>query len=332
MNVGLALGARENIPRSVRIAMASEADKAGFHAVFMGESVSSNVFIDLTHVALETSRIELGVAVANVFTRSPTLLAMSAASLDQVSNSRTILGLGTSTQPIIERVHGMEFADPIGRTAEYIDIIRKAWTGDRFDHDGKYFSPSGGRIRVTPPRGEIPIGLASLGPANRRLTGDRADVWLPHLIPRTLFTNAAEPIHQAALDADRSPDDIDIYAYVPAAVTEDEKDARELVRQHIASYVGPATPYRNIVAAAGYEAETTAIHDAWQAGNTASAASHVTDEMVADIGIAATPETVASKLQQWDDVEMIDVVMLNFPRPTTIETYLRTIEAVEESI
>jgi alkanesulfonate monooxygenase SsuD/methylene tetrahydromethanopterin reductase-like flavin-dependent oxidoreductase (luciferase family) len=312
--------------------MATEADKAGFHSVFMGESVSSNVFMDLTHVALETSRIELGVAVANVFSRTPTLIAMSAASLDRISNSRILLGLGTSTKPIIERVHGMEFQAPVKRTGEYIEIIRKAWSGDRFEHDGEFYSPNGGRIRVSPLGEEIPIGLAALGPMNLRLTGARGDIWLPHLIPRSSFSAVAEPMFESAHEAGRSPSDIDIYPYVPTAVAEDQAAATDLVRHHIASYVGPASPYRNIVAQAGYETEAETIHDAWQADDTEAAAAHVTDEMVRDIGIAATPDSIQEDLQKWADVDCVDVVMLNFPRSAGVETLLTTIEAVKDCL
>ena len=315
------------IDREERLTLAESADDLGVDAVFTGESASSNLFIDLTWIASRTSTVKIGAGIANVFSRSPSLIAVGAAELDQISDGRVILGLGSSTPQLIEGLHGMPFERPVSRTDQYIDIIRAGWTGDRLEYDGDFYSPSGGRLLKTPIQDDIPIAVAALGPANRRLTGAKADIWLPHLIPKTVFGDHAEDVYEAARDHGRSADAIDVYAYVPTAIDKDVDAAYNRVRKHIATYAGPAEPYRNAIAKAGYEKAAAEIHRTWQDGDRDAAAQLVTDDLVEDIGLVGTPNDAPAALSRWQDAGA-DTVVMNFPPESNADDIRAAVNAV----
>lgn len=324
MTVGLMLPTY--LDREERLTLAESADDLGVDAVFTGESASSNLFIDLTWIASRTSTVTIGAGIANVFSRSPSLIALSAAELDGISDGRVVLGLGTSTPPLIEGVHGLPFERPVSRTAEYIDIIRAGWTGDRLDYDGDFYSPSGGRLLETPIQDEIPIAVAALGPSNRRLTGAKGDIWLPHLVPKTVLGELAEDVYDAARERGRSANAVDVYAYVPTAIDEDIDAAYDRVRRHVATYAGSAEPYRDAIADAGYDVAMD-VHRTWQDGDRDAAAQLVTDDLVEDIGLVGTPDDAPSACSQWHDAGA-DMVVMNFPPGSSADDIRTALAAV----
>ncbi|WP_254525841.1 LLM class flavin-dependent oxidoreductase [Natrinema caseinilyticum] len=324
MAVGLMLPTY--LDREERLTLAESADDLGVDAVFTGESASSNLFIDLTWIASRTSTVTIGAGIANVFSRSPSLIALSAAELDGISDGRVILGLGSSTPPLIEGLHGVPFERPVSRTAEYIDIIRAGWTGDRLEYDGDFYSPSGGKLLETPIQDDIPIAVAALGPANRRLTGAKGDVWLPHLVPKSVLGELAADVYDAARDRGRAADGIDVDAYVPTAIDEDADAAYDRVRRHVATYAGSAEPYRDAIADAGY-GSIMDVHRAWQDGDRDGAAELVTDELVEDIGLVGTPSDAPAALSRWRDAGA-DMVVMNFAPGTSVDDIRTALAAV----
>lgn len=325
MSVGLILPTYVN--REERLTLAESADDLGVDAVFTGESASSNLFIDLTWIATRTSTVKVGAGIANVFSRSPSLIALSAAELDEISDGRVILGLGTSTPPLIEGVHGMPFERPVSRTAEYIDIIRAGWTGDLLKYDGNFYSPSGGRLLETPTQDDVPIAVAALGPSNRRLTGAKGDIWLPHLVPKSVLGDLAEDVYGAARDRGRSADAIDVYAYVPTAVDEDVDAAYDRVRRHVATYAGSAEPYRDVIDDAGYHDIAMEVHRTWQDGDRDGAVQLVTDDLVEDIGLVGTPDDAPATLSHWRNAGA-DMVVMNFPPGSSADNIRTALAAV----
>lgn len=309
-----------------RIRLARRAEALGFHAVYLGESAGPNAFMDAALLADHTDDIRVALGIVNVYSRSPSLIAMSGAHLDRVSDGRAIVCLGASTRPLVEGVHGIPFEAPIDRLAEYVDIIRTGWSGDRFDYAGEFFSPQGGRIVIPPVQDHLPLGIAALGRRNRALAGEVADVWLPHLVPRSVFESVAADVAGAARDAGRTPGDVQTHLWVPTAVDDDQEAARTAIRRHVASYVGPAASYRNMVARA-FPDEAEAIHDAWQAGDRERATGLVTDGMVDDLGIAGPPATAREQAEAWSDVA--DVVVFHYPPGTTADDVEASIDAAE---
>jgi len=165
-----------------------------------------------------TDDVEIGTAIVNVFSRTPAVLAMTAATLDQVSDGRASFGVGTSTPTAVENVHGMAFERPVRRSHETIEIITKILRDDEpVDYDGELLSVNG----VPPVNADVPVYHAALGPANRRVVGRLCDGWMPHNIPFSELENAFEVVERTAREADRDPDEITIAPYVPAAVSDD---------------------------------------------------------------------------------------------------------------
>jgi len=335
MNLGWSLtNANSPLPRGERVDAAVKLDELGYDAVIIGESTDSVTFMDLTEVALRTDGIDLVPGIVNVYSRSPALIAMCAATLDDVSGGRVKLGLGAGSRPLISDWHGMEFDAPVDRLREYIEIIRESWTGDPVHYDGEFYSPSGGRLTLAsqPDSDDLPIGIASLGPKNLALTGRTADFWLPHLVPRSGFDRIAENVSEAAAETGRDRTAVSAWPLLPACVHDDGSVAREFVRRHVAAYVGSAPTYRNVVAYGGYEALADEIYGAWQRGDRSDATRLVTDEMIADIGVAGTPSEARATLQKWRD--LVDTAILHFPKhpDSTAEILESSIAAFEDML
>lgn len=313
MDVGVSLtNANSPLTRAERIDCAEAADRRGLRAVIMGESTDTNAFMDLTEVATRTEDVELVVGIANVFSRTPALLAMSAATLDAASDGRGILGLGAGSKPMVSGFHGLEFERPVARVEAYLELVRAYWSGEPVNWDGPFVSPSNGRL-TSPPETPPPLGVASLGPRNLRVTGANADVWMPHLVPRSGFALVQKTVEEGAEAADRDPDDIATYSLLPTVVHEDEAYAAEIARHHIAAYIGPAPSYRRAVVRGGFEDVAEAVHAAWERGDREAAREAVSRDLVDETCAIGTPERVHQTVDEWHDAG-VEVPILHFPK------------------
>ena len=181
--IALTFSSRDNNDDDDLIAVAQAADRLGYESFWTGESWGRDAFTVLTMLACHTARIGLGTGIVTVYSRTPGLVAQSIASLDRISNGRAVLGLGSSGRIVIEDWHGVKFDHPVGRTAEYIDIIRLALSGERVNYEGRFYSLKRFRMGVLPVQERVPIYVASLGRRNLELTGREADGWLPIWTP-----------------------------------------------------------------------------------------------------------------------------------------------------
>ena len=310
-----------------KMKLAEKADSLGVELLLVGEANDTNVFVDLTNFALHTSDVKIGAGIANVFSRSPSLIAQSTAELDRISDGRLVLGLGASTKPLVEQHHGLRFEKPVQRISEYIDIIKSGWGGEAIQYDGQFFSPSGGRIKTPPIQDDPPIAIAALGRRNRQLTGAKADMWFPHLVPGRVIDDLATDIYTEAAEHGRSTADIRIAAYVPTAVAEERADAREQLRGHIASYVGAAESYQRIIARGGYEEQAREIYQAWQSGNRSAARERVSTELIDDVGIATTSAGITERIDEWVSAE-VDILVVHFPPRTSVEQAMTTLDSI----
>jgi 5,10-methylenetetrahydromethanopterin reductase len=302
---------------------AERAESLGYDRFWTGELWGRDSFVALTAAAERTDVIGLGTAIVNVYGRSPATLAQAAATLEDVSDGRFTLGLGTSTAKAIEDLHGMDFDNPARRTHETAELVRAFLTGeDRVSYQGELFD-----VADFPALGaDVPVYTAALGPAMRRATGRTADGWLPHNIPFDRLPDAFETIAEAAREAGRDPEAIDVAPYVPAAVADDPEDAKDEIRGHVAYYVGSGEGYRRAVADAFPAAEDVA--EAWQNGDRGAARAAVTDEMVAALGVAGTPEVAREQLEAVQDVSVIDEPIVVIPGAADPDTAERTMEAL----
>jgi len=221
-----------------------QAEKLGIQSVWVPEFWAGDALTPLGYLAATTSSIRLGTGIVQLGPRSPALLAMSALSLQALSCGRFLLGIGTSGPQVMEGWHGVRFDRPLRRTRETIEIIRMITRGERLEYHGEIFQlplpdSEGRSIRSLMPPTHVPIYVASLGPANLRLTGQLADGW----IGNSFFPETAdvffEPIRQGAAQAGRVIENLDLTVAVSLEFT-DEVDAA--ARRHATALARPAGP------------------------------------------------------------------------------------------
>jgi alkanesulfonate monooxygenase SsuD/methylene tetrahydromethanopterin reductase-like flavin-dependent oxidoreductase (luciferase family) len=307
---------------------AVRAETLGYDGLWLTELWGSSAVVQLTDIAANTDDVALGTAIVNVFSRTPAVLAMTAATLDQVSDGRFRLGVGTSTQKAVEDLHGMDWDDPnpVRRAHEAIELTRQFLVDEgRVDYEGDVFD-----VQDFPSLdANVPIYHAALGQANRRVVARLCDGWIPHMIP---FPDLEEHYAYIVEHADAVGRDarIDVAPYVPAAVSDDADAARDVVRGHVAYYVGNGRGYEQAVAQR-FPDGAADVAEAWRNGDREAAAERVTDEMVGALGVAGPPEQAREQFQDIADIDCITRPMVTVPSNADDETVEQTIEALAPS-
>lgn len=277
------------VHRRNAVAYARLAEDCGYHAVWMPEAFGSDVITVLGMVAGGTSRIRLATGIVNIFSRTPSLLAQTFATLDELSDGRAIIGLGTSGPIVIQNWHGMPFSKPLTRMRETVEIIRLALSGERVNYDGEVFKLSGFRMLIRPVQDRMPIYLATFKPKPVRLTGEIADGWLPTHVSVSRYHELRTELVAGATAAGRDPDELDQATLLLIACTDDGDTARDLCREHLAYYIGGmGTFYHELMHASGHGAVGDEIMARWQAGDRTGAAAAIPRDMLDDLVIAGT--------------------------------------------
>ena len=275
------------------------ADARGYDSFWMPEAWEREAFTLLTELALRTERIHLGTGIINVFSRSPALIAMSAATLDEVSGGRVRLGLGTSGARVIEDFHGVGFSKPVTRLRETIQIIRMLLAGERADFSGECFELTRFKLGFNPVRSDIPIYIAALSQKSLRQVGELADGWLPTHWPRTRLQEGISEIHAAAENASRDATGIEIAPFVNVVVSSDLEKARNQARLPLAYYIGGMGDYYHAsLSRLGFGLEADRVRSLWQASRRKDAIKAVTDEIVDSIAICGPIEECRTRLDE----------------------------------
>lgn len=300
------------------------AEELGYDSIWASEAWGSDAFVDLSEIACRTSRIGLGTAIVNVYSRSPAALTMAATSLQETSRGRMILGLGASHRGTIEGLHGLSYSRPFRRTGETLDLIR-AYTGadGPVTFDGEIFDVDGAAPLDIP----VPVYNAALGADNRRLTGQLADGWIPFLIPFSQLSVAFEAVSAGAEAAGREPGEITVTPQVLTVVHSDPGAAERFIEEYVASYIGRFRNYRNVIEKT-YPDESADIAAAWERGDEERAVDLVTDEMRRDFGVAGTPSDCRTRLVELVDHPTIDRPIVYVPFNADHDTTVRTIETL----
>ena len=294
------------------IAMALALDKAGADVLWASEVYGFDAPTLLGFLAAKTSRVMLGSAILPIYSRSPALIAQTAAGLDFVSGGRAILGLGSSGPQVIEGWHGMRFDRPLGRTREIVDICRTVWRRDRLTHEGIYDIPlpaSEGtglgkplKLITRPVREQIPIYLAAIGPANVELTAEIADGWLPmFFIPELAAGTWGDALAKGAARRSADLGALEVAATVPIAIGDGTEELRELGRASLALYIGGMGAkgknfYNELACRYGYEAEAAAIQDLYLAGQREAAEARVPTELLEQTSLIGSATYVKERL------------------------------------
>lgn len=292
-------------------AFVQEAERLGADSVWVPEFWAADALTPLAYVAATTSTIRLATGIVQLGARTPAMLAMSALSLQALSAGRFVLGLGTSGPQVMEGWHGVRFDKPVQRTRETIEIIRTIAAGERLTYDGRIYTlplPGGeGRsIRSQMPPATIPIHLASLGPANLRLTGELADGWIGNSFFPETSEVFIEPIRAGAEAAGRSLDDIEFTVAVGVEFTDDVEGAG---RRHADGYaftfgaMGSATSnfYNDAFARQGWADDVAAVQQLWLSGDREAAAKRVPIEIGLGTNLIGTDDLIRQRLRLYRD-------------------------------
>lgn len=342
MQIGYSGGFAESV------AQVQALEKAGMDIVYVAEAYGYDAPTLMGYLAAETETIQIASGILPIYTRTPTLLAMTAAGLDELSGGRAILGLGASGPQVIEGFHGVPYDAPIGRTREIIDICRKVWKREEpVVHDGKRYQlplPEGQgtglgkplKMITHPRRADIPIHVASLGPKNVQMTAELADGWLPILF----HPERAKDVWGADVDAglakrsaELGPLDVVAGGLLSIGPESQVGGFRDFTRGMVALYVGGMGArdrnfYNQLFQRYGYEAEAKQIQDLYLDGKKQEAAAAVPESFLEETSLCGDEGYVKDRIAQF---KAAGVTVLNVtPIAPDLEGQQRMIAKVKE--
>ncbi|HKY14988.1 MAG TPA: LLM class F420-dependent oxidoreductase [Microthrixaceae bacterium] len=318
-----------------------ELEHAGLDIVYVAEAYSFDAVSAMGYLAARTSTVQIASGILPIYTRTPTLTAMTAAGIDAISGGRCILGLGASGPQVIEGFHGVAYDAPLGRTREIIEICRKVWAReDKLTHDGRYYTlplpPEQGsglgkplKLINHPVRSRIPIHIASLGPKNIELTAELAEGWLPlFFMPQRAADVFGEALAAGTAKRDPSLGDMDIVAGGLVAIGDDVKAVLDLSRPMVALYVGGMGAkgknfYNALVRRYGFEAEAELIQDLYLAGKKQEAEAAVPMELLEAINLVGPEGYVKERIAEFQaaGVTVLNIAPVAMPddQPKIVE-------------
>ncbi|MBY6365726.1 LLM class F420-dependent oxidoreductase [Rhodococcoides corynebacterioides] len=315
MRIGMQLNYSGGFQETVEEVGALE--RAGMDIAFVPEAYSFDAVSQIGFLAAKTSTIELASGIFQIYTRTPSLLAMTAAGLDYVSGGRFVMGIGASGPQVIEGFHGVKYDAPLGRTREIVDICRQVWRREKVQFDGKYYQiplPAekgtglGKPLKLInhPVRESIPIVIASLGPKNVALTAEIAQGWEPIFFhPEKAESVWGESLAAGKAKRDPALGDLDVYASPAVAIGDDADQFLPWIKPQLALYVGGMGAkgknfYNDLAVRYGYEAEAEKIQDLYLAGKKEEATAAVPDELVRSISLIGTESFVKERLAAFE--------------------------------
>ncbi len=311
------------------VAHAQAMEKAGVDQAWVAEAYSFDAVSTLGFLAASTETMELVSGILPIYSRTPTLIAMTAATLDSLSGGRFSLGLGASGPQVIEGWHGVPYDRPLGRTREVIEICRKVWKRERLVHDGRnYQMPLGAdqgtglgkalKLINTPIREDIPIYIASIGDKNVQLTAEVANGWIPIFFDPTRASQVwGDSLTAGSAKRDPSLGDLQIIAGGMAAITKTEEEAAELrnfARGAAALYIGGMGAksknfYNTLFQRYGYEEEAEKVQDLYLDGKKEEAAALIPDEFLASTNLVGTEGFIKERLAAYAEAGVTSLTL-----------------------
>jgi F420-dependent oxidoreductase-like protein len=328
MRLGLNLGLFATAVAD-NFAVVEEAERLGFHSVWTAEAYGSDAATPLAYIAARTERIKLGSAVFQMPARTPAMTAMTATSIDRMSNGRMLLGLGVSGPQVVEGWHGRPYGKPLGVTREYVEILRSMFSRkEPVTHAGAFYElPYTGadatglgkplKLMMGPKNRDIPIYIAAIGPKNVSLTAEIADGWLPVFFSPEQTTRVYQPRLDEGFaksgEADKA-DAFDIAPTVSALVTNDIEGGRLQMKPAIALYIGGMGAkgknfYNDLARRYGYEQAAETIQDLYVDGKKMEATMAVPDDLVDELCLVGPPDRLKDRLDVWKDAGVTTLVV-----------------------
>jgi F420-dependent oxidoreductase-like protein len=288
-------------------------EKAGAELITVPELYGFDAVSRLGYVAAKTSRAHIASGILQLYTRTPALLAMTAASLDDLSDGRFELGIGTSGPQVIEGFHGVPFDAPIGRTREVIEICRQVWRREPLTYSGRHYTvplpPGEGtglgkplKLVDHPVRERIPITIAAIGPQNVALAAELANGWQPPFyIPEKAADVWGVPLREGGAKRDPALGPLDVHVGVALAIGDDVHDLHELIRPGRALYIGGMGArgrnfYNDLASRFGYQEAAQRIQDLYLAGQKKEAEAAVPEDLLVKTSLIGTEGHVRDRL------------------------------------
>jgi F420-dependent oxidoreductase-like protein len=295
--------------RQEQAELAREAERLGYASVWASESYGSDAATVLAWLAAQTTSLGIGAAVFQMPARSPAMTAMTAATLDQLSGGRMLLGVGSSGPQVSEGWHGVRFPPQLQRTREYVAVVRMALARERLEFHGQTVElplPDGPgkalKLTIAPVQGHVPIYLAAIGPNNTELAGEIADGWLPTLLMPELIGEMRGHLATGAARAGRSLDGFDVAPHAEVRIEDDRAAARDHVRPAASLYVGGMGPagknfYNNLMSRSGFPDAARAVQELYLAGHKEQAAAALPDDYLDRIALVGPSDVVRERLR-----------------------------------
>lgn len=288
------------------------ADRMGVDQAWSAEAWGMDAIVPLAYLAAKTERIQLGTGILQISSRVPSMIAMTAQSMDTVSKGRFILGLGVSGPQVVEGLHGAAFAKPLGRMRECVEIVKMGLAGEKLQYQGEHYvlprpGGEGKPIRLAqPPRPNLPIYLATLGPKSLQMTGELADGWLGTCFLPEHADVFLDELRTGASKAGRSLDDIDIEAGGYFEVSDDVERLIGQLKPGLAFTLGAMGSaktnfYNDAYCRAGFEDDAKAVQSLWIAGKRDEAVARVPDELVLMANLIGTKDMVRTRIKAFSD-------------------------------
>jgi F420-dependent oxidoreductase-like protein len=291
-----------------QLRIVQEAERLGYDSVWTAEAYGSDAASPLAWFAGQTERIRLGSAIFQMPARSPAMTAMTAATIDQLSDGRMILGIGSSGPQVAEGWHGQRFAKQLQRTREYVAVVRMALARERVEFHGETLElplPDGPgkalKLTISPVQDRIPILLAAIGPKNTALAAEIADGWIPTLFSPEHVAEFRPLLEEGAARSGRSLDDFEIAPTVNVFVSDDVETARDAMRPYVALYVGGMGSrkqnfYNNLVQRYGFEDAAKKIQGYYLDGKKEEAAAAIPGELIDTVSLCGPQDVVRDRL------------------------------------
>lgn len=313
LNIGYS-GSKIELPMDLIL----EADNLGYYVVWTSEAYGSDAITPLAWIGALTKQIKLGSAIMQMPARTPAMTAMTAITLDQLSGGRMIAGLGLSGPQVVEGWHGKPYGKPLGKTREYVDILRKIFAREEpLTHSGSHYeipyqgddaTGLGKPLKsIIHGRANLPIYIASIGPKNVELTAEIADGWLPiFFMPEHYNDSFQANVDSGFAKANKTGEDFDIAPSVPVIIHDNIDMARNQLRAQLALYVGGMGSknknfYNDLAVRYGFEEAATNIQDLYLSGQKIEAMQAVPDELIDAVALVGSKDRVKDRLQIWKE-------------------------------
>lgn len=318
------------------------ADRAGIDSVWAAEAYGSDAVTVLSYIAAQTEHIALGSAILQMPGRTPANTAMTAMTLDALSQGRVILGLGVSGPQVVEGWHGVSYSRPLAKTREYIEIVRRviareeplAFDGEHFQipYQGPDASGLGKPLKsiLHPVRTRVPIYLAAIGPRNVALAAEIADGWLPIFYSPEHEDVFGSSLREGFEAAGRAPDSFEIATTVMVAAGDDVAACRDSLRPYLALYIGGMGSreqnfYNDLAVRYGYEQAAARIQDAYLDGRRGDAAAAVPDDLIDEVALVGPIERIIDRLEAWKQTR-VTTLILGTDQPAVVQAIREAVE------